>query len=122
MFVKKMPDCISKANSDQLPDQPDTSSGWTYYTHGFLWLSFTKLITAISGFVLAVALANWLPDKIFGTYQFILAAAGLIGAFSLTGLNKAVVRAVAQGFDGALSDGFWLHLKWSFGMVAIFYY
>lgn len=98
-----------------------------YLFKGGGWLSSYHVITAAGGFVLAIGFANLLPKDAYGTYKFVLAAASLLSAFSLTGINMAIVRAVARGYDGMLTYGFFMNLKWSFaifggGLIAAVYY
>ena len=46
---------------------------------------------------LTVAFANLLTPESFGTYKYVLAAAGLVAAFSANGLMLSLSRAAAQG-------------------------
>ena len=57
-----------------------------------------------------------------------LSIAGIVGVFTLTGMNTAIVQAVARGFDGALKIGALIKLRWSIGVtlaasvVALYYF
>ena len=99
-----------------------------YVLTGGSWLFVGQLATAVSGFLIAVAFAYFLPKETYGTYKYVLALASIISSFSLTGLMTAVVRAVARNFEGVLTVSFWSHLKWSVFMfaaalgVATYYY
>src|SRR3989344_6653654 len=74
-----------------------TKADMVYLVHGNFWLITGRAIAVGSGVLLTVAFANLLSPTDFGTYKYILAIAGFIGAFSLGGLSGAVTRAVARG-------------------------
>ncbi len=61
------------------------------------WLNFSRVISIGTGMLLTIAFANLLTPEQFGTYKYVIAAAGLISTFSLGGLSAAAMRAVAQG-------------------------
>jgi O-antigen/teichoic acid export membrane protein len=61
------------------------------------WLTGGRVISVGSGILLTIAFANWIPPEVFGTYKYVIAAAGFTAAFSLSGLSAALMRAVAQG-------------------------
>jgi len=89
-----------------------------YFTKGSFWLFFGQVGAWIFSFGLATLLANILPKEFFGNYQFVLAIAGTIGAFSLTGMNAAVTRAVAQGKDKVFKESISTQIKWNGLMMA----
>ena len=57
-----------------------------YVARGGFWVTAGNIVSALAAFGLAVAYANLLPKESYGTYKYILSLAGIIGAFSLTGL------------------------------------
>lgn len=77
---------------------------------GFLFSGYA--ISTFAGLILAVGLANLLPKDVYGQYSFIIALAGIIGTFTITGLGTATTRAVAQGFYGTLQKSFAIYLRW----------
>ncbi|MFC1731687.1 oligosaccharide flippase family protein [candidate division KSB1 bacterium] len=104
-----------------------TKTDMLYLAKGGFWLMFGQIIVTTSGLILAIGFANLLPKDVYGNYKFILSLAGIIGAFTLTGMGTAVTRAVAQGYDGMLRLGFWTSLKWSIlifiaGLACSIYY
>lgn len=105
-----------------------TKTDMLYAARGGFWLLIAKGIGLCSSLLLAIAMANLVSPDVFGTYKFVLSAAGIIGAFSLTGIGTAIIQAVARGYDGALRSGIISYLKWSFTMVilslglAVYYY
>ena len=69
--------------------------------------------------VLAIAFANLIDPESYGNYKYVLSLAGIIGAFSLSELGTAVLRAIARGHEGTLRYAFRLSLFWSIGMIFI---
>ncbi|MFA5853714.1 MAG: oligosaccharide flippase family protein [Patescibacteria group bacterium] len=84
-----------------------------YLAKGSFWLMVGQGVSMVSGLLLAVAFANLLPKEVYGDYKYILSLAGILAAFSLSGMGIAVTQAVARGFEGMIRTGFWVQLKWS---------
>ncbi len=105
-----------------------TKTDMLYLAKGGFWLTLGQFFASASAFLLAIAYANFLSPEVYGTYKYILSIAGILGAFTLTGMGTAVVRSVAKGFDGTLQFAFLKSLKWSIFMVlasfvgAIYYF
>ena len=66
------------------------------------WLFVGRIIAVGSGVVLTIAFANLLTPTAFGTYKYIIATAGFVGAFSLAGLATSATRMVAQGYKNGI--------------------
>ncbi|HEX9608834.1 MAG TPA: oligosaccharide flippase family protein, partial [Candidatus Paceibacterota bacterium] len=79
-----------------------TKTDMVYLTKGGIWLSISQGVAMVTGLLVAIAFANLLTPETFGTYKFVLSLAGIIGAFSLTGMSTALIRSVANGQEGAL--------------------
>lgn len=84
-----------------------------YLAKGGFWLTVGQAVSMAAGLVLVIGFANLLPKDVYGNYRFILSLAGIIGAFTLSGMGIAVTQAVARGADGVFRTGFWVDLKWS---------
>ena len=69
-----------------------------YLAKGGGWLVFGQAIATFLGFFVSIAFANLISKESFGIYKFVLSMAGIVGAFSLTGLGVAVTQSVAQRF------------------------
>jgi O-antigen/teichoic acid export membrane protein len=89
-----------------------------YLANGGFWLMGGHGMQILSGLILAIAFANLLPRTSFGTYQFIMSGAAILGALTL-GMAIPVKRASAKGEDGALRFGFRTQLQWSIGIVIL---
>jgi O-antigen/teichoic acid export membrane protein len=74
-----------------------TKTDMVHFFSANFWLNFSRIISVGTGMTLTVAFANLLTPEQFGTYKYVIAAAGLFATFSLNGLTIAVTRAAAQG-------------------------
>jgi len=90
-----------------------------YLVKGGLWLSLGRGFTLLSGLVLTIAMANLLSKEAYGTYQFIIAVSAIAGTFTLSKMDKVIVRAVARGKESALRSGFNTQLHWSIGIIIV---
>ena len=98
--------------------QHHTKTDIRYLAKGGIWVGLGHSAEMIGGIIVTIALANLLPKDVLGTYQYVLATALLLGAFTLTGMRTALIRAVAQGDKGLLRYAVITKLKWNLGIVA----
>lgn len=92
-----------------------------YLAKGGFWLSIGQGVSSLSSFALAVAFANLLPKEAYGNYKYIIALAGILGLFTLTGMGQALTQAIARGFSGEFRLALFEKLKWGFaGSIASF--
>jgi len=84
-----------------------------YLAKGNFWQISGQVVTNILSLGLMVLFANLLPKETYGLYKYILSLAGALNIFTLTGMNQAVVRAVAAGNDGAFQTSVKYQLKWN---------
>jgi len=73
-----------------------------YIASGTFWGNANYFLVSLFGFVSSILFARLLTKTQFGDYQYILSIAGLISATTLTGMNSALARAVAKGYEGEL--------------------
>jgi O-antigen/teichoic acid export membrane protein len=104
-----------------------TKTDMVYLASGGFWLSLSTFATAAATFGLSIAFANFISPESYGVYKYILSLAAVFGAFTLTGLETAVVQATSQGREGVLREAFKVNLLWSIPMavaatVAAIYY
>ncbi len=74
-------------------------------------------LQVLAGIATTVAFANLIPRETFGTYQFIISTAAILGVFTLTGMGTAINRAVARGALGSYRYGVRIKLLASIGIV-----
>lgn len=105
-----------------------TKTDMIYLGKGGFWLGFSHGMQMLFGIVMLIAFANFIPKEVYGTYQFILSAVGIISMFTLTGMGTAILQATSQGSESAFHYGSKVKLKWSIGItitagiLAIYYY
>ncbi|MDQ3014264.1 MAG: oligosaccharide flippase family protein [bacterium] len=94
-----------------------TKTDMVYMASGAFWGNLNGLFLAFLSLVTSILFARFLTKEAFGTYQYVLAIGGLITAITLTGMNTAVTRAVARGFEGDYKKSVKYQLK--FGIIAM---
>jgi len=92
-----------------------------YLARGGFWQAFGQASSSIFSLILIVAFANLLPKETYGLYRYILSLAGILGIFTLTGMNRSVMQATASGYEGALKTAVEYQLKWGVIMMAGFW-
>ncbi|NBD73435.1 oligosaccharide flippase family protein [Patescibacteria group bacterium] len=90
-----------------------TRTDMVYLAKGGSWLTLARGVSVVAGVALSVAFANLIPPEVYGQYRYVLAVAGIIGAFTLTGMNASVVVAVSRGFTGTFAHGARALFRWS---------
>ncbi|MBY0472761.1 oligosaccharide flippase family protein [Patescibacteria group bacterium] len=74
-----------------------TKVNMVHFVGGNVWMNLGRVFSIGTGLVLTAAFANLLDPELFGVYKYVLAAASLVGAFTLNNMSGALMRAVAQG-------------------------
>jgi O-antigen/teichoic acid export membrane protein len=97
--------------------QQYTRTDMNYLAKSGFWTLLKYVFVVIAGLITTIALANFVDPTIYGTYQYVLSVSGVLGLFTLTGMDYAINRAVAQGRDGAFRSGVRTKLKWSVGIT-----
>lgn len=92
-----------------------------YLVKGNFWQVSGQAITSILSLGLAVLFANLLSKETYGLYKYILSLAGVLNIFTLTGMNQAIVQAVATGNDGAFKTSVKYQLKWNSMQLVAFW-
>ncbi len=83
-----------------------------YVARSGFWLNLNSIIGSALSLILTILFAHYLSKEVFGIYKYILSMAGIAVAFSLNGINTAVTRAVAQGYDGIFKKSIVIQMKW----------
>jgi O-antigen/teichoic acid export membrane protein len=89
-----------------------TKTDMVYLAKGGFWINLGSVTVSLFSFILYLAFARFLPQEVYGNYQYLLAVSSIIGAFTLTGMNNALVRAVAKGHEGTVRASIPLQLRW----------
>lgn len=83
-----------------------------YLTKGGGWLGLGHFVSSLSGFLLAIAFANLLPQDIYGTYKFVLSIFGILTVATLPGINTYIVQSIARGKEGTLLPSIAAKIRW----------
>jgi O-antigen/teichoic acid export membrane protein len=83
-----------------------------YLTKGSTWLNLDALLSNALLFLLAMAFANLLPKEVYGTYRYIISFSSILLFANLSGIKGAAVRAVSQGYEKIITDGYKARVKW----------
>lgn len=90
-----------------------------YFASGGFWTAFNQLVNGLLSFLLVIVFANLLPKEIYGIYTYLLSLAGFFTVFTLSGMNTAVLQAVASGNEGILKSSVKYQIKWNAAMAAV---
>lgn len=89
-----------------------TKTDMVYVAKGSFWLNIGQGTASVAGLGLAVAFANLLPPDTYGTFKFIISFVAILSIPGLKGMNKALMRAVAQGNEGVFYPILKTKMKW----------
>ena len=89
-----------------------TKTDMVYLTKGGSILTFAKVFSSITSFVLSIAFANLLLKDTYGTYQYVISILGILLIPSLGGMSDALTRAVAKGHEGSIKKSLFTKIKW----------
>jgi O-antigen/teichoic acid export membrane protein len=99
---------------------PDQATEIIPTKHAFrsgIYIIIGKLFTIIASFAAVTVLANAVPKEVAGTYNYVMAAFTIISITTLPGMNNALARAVAKGYDGNVDRS--LRKRFIFGSIGI---
>ena len=77
------------------------------------WLLFGQVVGIAVGVSLAVCYAHFLTKEVYGTYKYLLSVFGILSLFSLSGMEDASQRGIAEGKESIFWDAFRVRIKWS---------
>jgi len=84
-----------------------------YFLKGGFWLGGGFVISSLLALLIATAFARFAPKELYGQYQFVLAFIGIFSAFTLPGMNTAVIQSVSRGLERSIIQATRIRLKWS---------
>lgn len=74
-----------------------TQTDMIYVVGGSFWWIFGRVFSFLAGFFILIAFAKFASKEVFGAYQYVISMVTTISVLSLSGIDAALVRAVAQG-------------------------
>jgi O-antigen/teichoic acid export membrane protein len=105
-----------------------TKTDMVYLAGGGFWLFLKVAFSTVLALLLSVAFANLIPVETYGAYKYVFTVFGLLAIPTLLGMSNAVVKAVAQGFEGTTLAALKTKVLWgtlgSFasGCFALYYF
>lgn len=84
-----------------------------YLLKSGFWLNLNTGINLLLAFGLSIVFANFLSKEVYGTYQYLLSILAFLSAFTLSGMNSAITRSAALGYDGVLRAAVRPQLLWN---------
>ncbi len=84
-----------------------------YFIKNGFWVMMRQVVGSIGGLLLSVVFARLATQEVFGQYQFVLSILSIVSILSIPGLNTALVRSVARGYDGDYRKVVRISFLWS---------
>lgn len=94
--------------------QKHTNTDMVYLAKHGASLSTAQIFASVGSFLIALALGNFLMPEQYGSYQYVLSILGTLALFSLSGMESAIIGAVAKNHEGTLNEALKIKLKWGF--------
>ncbi|MBR9705588.1 oligosaccharide flippase family protein [Candidatus Pacearchaeota archaeon] len=79
---------------------------------GSFWLTAGNFVSSAGIFLSAIVFANLIPKEVYGTYKYVLSMAGVLSILSLSGMDSAVMHAVARGYEGSFLPAIKSKISW----------
>lgn len=90
-----------------------TRTDMVYLAKSGFWVLFGQTTSSLLSLILIIVFANMVSKETYGLYRYVLSLAGILNIFTLTGMNQAVIQAVAAGKESALRASVRYQLKWN---------
>jgi len=90
-----------------------------YLFKGATLLAGSEALVSLISLGVAILMANYVSKDVYGIYRYIASIAAIAAAFSLTGMNSAVTRAVAAGREGAFLASLTTQARYAFLQFAV---
>jgi len=78
-----------------------------------LYLFSSNILSLAFLFILPYVFGNYASKELYGQYNYVLSILGFLAAFTLTGMNEAIIQAIAKGKEGVFVQGTKERVKWS---------
>lgn len=89
-----------------------TKTDMVYLAASAWWMNLSTLFVSLLSLILYIVFSHVVSKETFGMYQYLLSISVIVGSLTLTGMNSAVTRAVARGFEGTLRLSVAAQLRW----------
>lgn len=105
-----------------------TKTDMVYLASAGTWITIGNIVSSLSSLLLVIAFGNLFPPESYGIYQYVLSIVSILATPTLSGMNTALIQAVARGFDGSVIEGLKTKIRWGLLgglgsiLVALYYY
>lgn len=86
-----------------------------YFAKNTFWLLAGQALMSFAAFLSTVILANYVSKHDLGDFRLVVSIYTTLTFFVMSGLSAAFIRAVVQGYDGALEEA--LEIKKRYGLL-----
>lgn len=76
-----------------------TGTDMVYVVKGSFWWIFGKICVSLISLAITMAFARWLPKETYGVYGYFFSVIAILSIFALPGMDTALIRTVAQGYE-----------------------
>ncbi len=83
-----------------------------YVAEGSFWIILGKGLISLLSAVTMIAFAKFASKETFGSYQYVITVIGLLSVLSLPGMNMALVRSIALGYESSAHQAYKTKLRW----------
>jgi len=89
-----------------------TKTDMVYLFESGFWLQSTSLLITFASFLLYIIFGHVLSKDTYGYYQYLLSLGATANAFTMSGMNASVIRAVARGYEGTFLASLRIQFLW----------
>ena len=93
-----------------------TGIDFKFIVRGGIWSTVDLIVSNGAALLMVMAFARLLPQSTYGTYSIVLSWAGIFSLFAMSGIDSAMLKSVAQGYEGDLQLAVKYKFKW--GLIA----
>ncbi len=90
-----------------------TGTDMVYVARGGFWWIFGRICIFSISLVTMIVFAHWLPRETYGAYRYVLSVIAILSIFALPGMNTALIRTVARGYERMISLCAKTRIKWA---------
>lgn len=83
-----------------------------YLAKNGLFVFLNHAFSVLNGFVLYILITHFLPKETYGAYKYLLSLFSLFSISTLTGLDNALAKSIANGYEGSLRAAFIEKMKY----------
>lgn len=74
-----------------------TKTDMVYVAEGSFWWILGRVFSFLASFLVLIAFSRFASKEVYGAYQYIISMAAMIGILTLTGIDTALISAIARG-------------------------